>query len=120
VLAGLLRADIVWAETPCQAASEGPNFDARLTPLHIKLSGFVNTRPEASSLGFVKLEIRSYQVTAYFEVVTAEAVDCPQATQGVLLQQIKKRGHFPLVGAKDLLLKIATAAPGTPLTLDGY
>jgi hypothetical protein len=120
ILAGLLQADIVWAETPCQAASESPDFDERLTPLRIKLSGFVNTRPEASSLGFVKLEIRSYQVTAYFEVVTAEAVDCPQATEGVLLQQIKKRGHFPLVGAKDLLLKVATAAPGTPLTLDGY
>ena len=120
VLMGLLQADVAWADTPCQSASESPDFEERLTPLHIKLSGFVNTRPEASSLGFVKLEIRSYQVTAYFEVVTAEAVGCPEATEGVLLQQIKKRGHFPLVGAKDLLLKIATAAPGTPLTLDGY
>lgn len=120
VLASLLQAGILWADTPCQAASESPDFEERLTPLHIKLSGFVNTRPDASSLGFVTLEIRSYQVTAHFEMVTAEAVGCPEATEGVLLQQVKKRGHFPLVGAKDLLLKVATAAPGTPLTLDGY
>ncbi len=120
VFACLVRVSVSSAEVPCLAASESPDFEDRRAPLHIKLSGFVNTRPEASSIGFVKLEIRSYGVTAYFEVVTAEAVDCPQATQGVLLRQIKKRGRFPLIGAKDLLLKIATAAPGTPLTLDGY
>lgn len=113
-------APVAFAETPCLAAWESPNFEERLTPLHIKMSGFVNTRPEESSLGFIKLEIRSHRVSAYFEVVTAEAIACPQATEGVLLKQITRTGNFPLIGDSDLLLKVVTAAPGTPLTLDGY
>jgi hypothetical protein len=85
------------------------------------LSGFINTKPEASSLGFVKLGINAYHTMSYFEVIVAEAPDCPYVTHHMILQQTPEHEiDFHLLGPKALLLKVATAEPGTPLALTGF
>jgi hypothetical protein len=115
-----LPASPIFAELPCLAATETPESEFRQAPFKIKLSGFINTRPEESSLGFVKLGIRAYRVAPNFEVIVAEAIDCPRATHQVILQQTRKHHiDFHLFGPKDLLLKVAAAEPGTPLTIVG-
>jgi hypothetical protein len=109
-----------YAEYPCLAATEAPESEFRQDPLKIKLSGFINTRPEESSLGFVKLGISTYRVSSHFEVIVAEAVDCQRATHEVILQQTRRHNiDFHLFGPRELLLKVASAEPGTPLTIVG-
>lgn len=113
-------APLVFADLPCLAATENPESEFRQEPLKIKLSGFINTRPEESSLGFVKLGIGAYRVSPFFEVIVAEAPDCPRASHNVILQQTRKHQiDFHLFGPKDLLLKVAAAEPGTPLAIVG-
>jgi hypothetical protein len=110
-----------FAEVPCLAASENPSSENRQEPLKIKLSGFINTKPDESSLGLVRLSITSYHMTSYFEVIVAEAIDCPRVTHRMILQKTNQYEiDFHLFGPKTLLLKVATAEPGTPLTLLGY
>ncbi|MCS6925261.1 MAG: hypothetical protein NZ578_05085 [Candidatus Binatia bacterium] len=114
-------ASSTFADSPCLAAAESPESEFRHDPLKIKLSGFVNTKPEASSLGLVKFGISSYRTSAYFEVVVAEAPDCPRASHTVILQQTGKHEiDFHLFGPKALLLKVAAAEPGTPLAIVGF
>ena len=74
--------------------------------------------PDANTLGISKLEICSHQAAVYFEVETADGVDCPQATPGVLMRQLKQRSRFPLVGTKDFVVKTSGAGTGRPLTPD--
>lgn len=114
-------ASATFAGSPCLAAVESPESEFRHDPLKIKLSGFINTKPEASSLGLVKFGISTYRTSAYFEVVVAEAPDCPRASHSVILQQTGKHEiDFHLFGPKALLLKVATAEPGTPLAIVGF
>lgn len=109
------------AGSPCLAAVESPESESRHDPLKIKLSGFINTKPEASSLGLVKFGISTYRTSVYFEVVVAEAPDCPRASHTVILQQTGKHEiDFHLFGPKALLLKVAAAEPGTPLAIVGF
>jgi len=97
-----------------------PGHDTSRDPFRIKLSGFINTKPNEDSVAVVKLGINAYRETYQFEVVKAEAVDNPQVGQHAILQQVGKYPvDFDLVGPKELLSKIGQAEPGTPLTIVG-
>jgi hypothetical protein len=89
-------------------------------PFRIKLSGFLNTKPEEGTRA-IKLGINSFQETYQFELIKAEAVDDPQISQTAILQQAGKYPvDFNLIGPRDLLSKIGQSEPGTPLTIIGF
>ncbi len=109
-----------FAQAPFGLGGDSPESDTSRTPFRIKLSGFINTRPEENSVAVVTLGISRYRETYQFEVVTVEAVDNPRVPQSAILQQVgKHQVDFELVGPQELLSKIAQAPPGTPLALVG-
>lgn len=109
------------AQVPFGLGGDNPESDTSRTPFRIKLSGFINTRPEENSVAVVTLGISKYRETYQFEVVTVEAVDNPRVSQSAILQQVgKHQVDFELVGPQGLLSKIAQAPPGTPLAIVGF
>src|SRR5215813_5536925 len=124
----LLTASVAWAP-PLGLGVGGDNewSENAKTPFRIKLSGVINTQPEEQtlqageqSLGVVTLRVGTFNETYQFEIVTAEALDNPQVSAGMILQKVHKYGvDFELTGPKDLLSKVGQAEPGTPLTLIG-
>jgi len=99
---------------------DGATSDASRTPFKIKLTGFLNTNPEAGSK-VLKLGINDFRETYQFELVKAEAVDDKQIGEGAILQQAGKYAvDFDLVGPRALLSKVGQAEPGTPLTMIGF
>lgn len=109
------------AQVPFGLGGDNPESDTSRTPFRIKLSGFINTRPEEGSVAVVTLGISTYRETYQFEVVTVEAVDNPRISQGAILQQVgKHKVDFEVVGPQELLSKIAQAPPGTPLAIVGF
>jgi hypothetical protein len=101
-------------------AGSSPEDENRKEPLRIKMSGFLNTKPEEGSLAVVTLGISAYNETYQFDVGSLEAPDYPRLSPTILLQRAGKHHvDFNLIGPKDLLSKIGQAEPGTPLALDG-
>jgi len=91
------------------------------TPMKVKLSGFINTKPDEKSLAVLKLSIAMYRETYLFEVVKFEAVDRERVTTRALLENTEEHEvAFELAGPKELLSKVAQAEPGTPLALTGF
>jgi hypothetical protein len=102
-------------------AGSNPSHDTSKTPFRIKLSGFINTKPEGGSAAVVTLGINTYGETYQFEVVKAEAVDDSQVGQHAILQQVRKyQVDFNLIGPQELLSKVGQAEPGTPLAIVGF
>lgn len=109
------------AQIPFGLGGDNPESDTSRTPFRIKLSGFLNTRPEEGSVAVITLGISTYRETYQFEVVTLEAVDNPRISQSAILQQVGKHHvDFDLVGPRELLSKVAQAQPGTPLAITGF
>lgn len=109
-----------FAGSPCLAAVESPESEFRQDPLKIKLSGFINTRPEDESTPVVTLGISTYRETYQFEVVNVEAPDYPRLSSSVILQQVGRHSiDFDLFGPRELLSKIGQAEPGTPFAITG-
>jgi len=119
-----------WAQGgsgPGVGAGENPWSENAKTPFRIKLSGIINTQPEEATLqageetrGIVSLRVGAFNETYQFEIVKAEAIDNPQVSERMILQQVHKYAvDFDLTGPKDLLSKVGQAEPGTPLTLIG-
>jgi hypothetical protein len=107
------------AQMPFGVGGDNPESDNSRTPFRIKLSGFINTRPEEGSVA-VTLRINTYRETYQFEVVSAEAVDNPRVSQNAILQQVGKYPvDFHLIGPNELLSKVAQSQPGTPLAIVG-
>jgi hypothetical protein len=101
--------------------SSRPESEYSRHPLKVKLSGFLNTRPEEGSLALIHLGIAAYQETYQFEVVTLEAVDRERVTPEALLRPTKNREiAYQLTGSRELLSKVAQSQPGTPLTIVGF
>jgi len=101
-------------------SGENPESEFRQEPFKIKLSGFINTKPDEESLAVVTLGIGLYRETYQFEVVKAEAIDYPRVSAHAILQQVRKHTiDFDLIGPKEMLSKIGQAEPGTPLALVG-
>lgn len=96
-----------FAQVPFGLGGDNPESDTSRTPFRIKLSGFINTRPEENSVAVVTLGISKYRETYQFEVVTVEALDNPRISQSAILQQVgKHQVDFELVGPNDLLSKM--------------
>jgi hypothetical protein len=108
------------AQTFGAGAGDNPTSDTSRTPFKIKMSGFLNSKPDEGSTE-VQLGISSYKETYQFALIDVEAVDNPQVSRSAILQQVGKYSvDFDLVGARDLLSKIGQAEPGTPLTIVGF
>jgi hypothetical protein len=98
------------------------------TAFRVKLSGFINTHPDEQTLragehspGVATLRVGAYNQTYQFEVVYAQALDNPQVSAGMILQQLHKYAiDFEVTGPRALLQKVGLAEPGTPLTLIGF
>lgn len=102
-------------------SGERPDSEFRREPFKLKLSGFLNTKPDEHSLAVVTLGIHTYRENYQFEVVHAEAVDDPRISPRALLQQVGKyQVDFNLIGPHKLFSKIAQSPPGTPLAIVGY
>ncbi|HXG18455.1 MAG TPA: hypothetical protein VNN62_05210 [Methylomirabilota bacterium] len=116
----LLFTPCVFAQTFGVGAGENGSSDTSRTPFRIKLSGFLNTRPEEGARG-IKLGISAFQETYDFELIKAEAVDDPHISQTAILQQVGKYPvDFNLIGPRELLSKIGQSEPGAPLLLIGF
>ena len=99
---------------------DGAASDQSRTPFRIKLSGFLNTKPEEGSK-VVKLGISTFGETYQFELVKAESLDDKQIGEGAILQQVGKYPvDFDLIGSRELLSKVSQAEPGSPLALTGF
>jgi hypothetical protein len=99
---------------------DGATSDQSRTPFRIKLSGFLNTKPEEGSK-VLTLGISTFGETYQFELVKAEAVDDKQIGEMAILQQVGKYPvDFDLVGTRDLLSKVGQAEPGSPLAITGF
>src|SRR5262249_52696131 len=98
------------------------------TAFRVKLSGFINTHPDEQTLqagehspGVATLRVGAYNQTYQFEVIYAQALDNPQVSAGMILQQLHKYAvDFEVTGPRGLLQKLGLAEPGTPLTLTGF
>jgi hypothetical protein len=97
-----------------------PDAEESRAPLKVKLSGFINTKPEGDST-VIKLGIGIYRETYQFELVKMEAVDRERTTSQKVLDPTESRDiAYDLTGPKDLLSKIAQSEPGTPLAITGF
>ena len=109
-------------------AQEGGMGTNACPAFRIKLSGFINTHPDEQTLragehsqGVATLRVGAYNQLYQFEVVYAQALDNPQVSASMILQQLHKYAvDFEVTGPRDLLLKLGLAEPGTPLTLIGF
>jgi hypothetical protein len=110
----------VLAQVPGVGSGSNPESENRKEPLKIKMSGFLNTKPEEGSLGVVTLGISAYSETYQFDLGNLEAPDYPRLNSSMILQQVgKHQVDFNLVGPNEMLSKIGQAEPGTPLALEG-
>lgn len=120
VSAFLMPVSSTWAQPAVGGGMDGASSDQSRTPFRIKLSGFLNTKPEEGSK-VLTLGINTFGETYQFELVKAEAVDDKQIGEAAILQQVGKYGvDFDLVGPRDLLSKIGQAEPGSPLAIVGF
>jgi hypothetical protein len=117
----LLLTSVVHAQTFGAGAGENPDSENRREPFKIKMSGFLNSLPDAQSLGLVTLGIRSFNETYKFDISSLEAPDYPQLSSKSILRQVGKHDvDFNVIGPRDLLSKIGQAEPGTPFAIVGY
>lgn len=108
------------AQTGVGIGSSHPDAEGSRTPLKVKLSGFINTKPEGDST-VIKLGIGIYRETYQFELVKMEAVDRERITSQKILDPSESRDiAYDLTGPKELLSKIAQSEPGTPLAITGF
>jgi hypothetical protein len=111
----------VAAQTFGAGAGENPDSEARREPFKVKMSGFLNSKPDEQSLGLVTLGIKSYGETYKFDISALEAPDYPQLSSRAILRQVGKYDvDFNMIGPKDLLSKIGQAEPGTPFAIVGF
>jgi hypothetical protein len=102
-------------------SGSNPESEDRKEPYRLKMSGFLNTKPEEGSLGLVTLGISTFSETYKFDVGNVEAPDYPQLSSSAILRRVGRYSvDFNLVGPRDLLSKIGQAEPGTPLALSGF
>lgn len=102
-------------------SGSNPDSEDRKEPYRLKMSGFINTRPEEGSLALVTLGISTFSETYKFDVGNVEAPDYPQLSSSAILRQVGRYSvDFNLVGPRPLLSKIGQAEPGTPLALSGF
>jgi len=110
----------IFAQTGVGVGSSHPDAEGSRTPLKVKLSGFINTKPEGDST-VIKLGIGIYRETYQFELVKMEAVDRERISSQKILDPSESREiAYDLTGPKDLLSKIAQSEPGTPLAITGF
>ena len=111
----------IWAQPAPGIGASRPESEYSRHPLKVKLSGFLNTKPEEESVAVIHLGIAAYQESYQFEVITLEAVDRERVTPEALLRPTKNRAvAYQLTGPKELLSKVAQSQPGTPLTIVGF
>jgi hypothetical protein len=109
------------AQTFGAGSGSNPESEDRKEPYRLKMSGFLNTKPEEGSLGLVTLGINTFPETYKFDVGNVEAPDYPQLSSSAILRQVGRYSvDFNLVGPRELLSKIGQAEPGTPLALTGF
>src|SRR5262245_13980928 len=117
----LASASVVLAQAWGVGAGSNPESEDRKEPYKIKMSGFLNTKPEEGSIGQVTLGINTFRETYQFDVGSLEAPDYPQLSANTIFRQARKRAvDFNLIGPQDLLSKIGQAEPGTPLAIVGF
>ena len=117
----LLPTSFAHAQTFGAGAGENPDSENRREPFKIKMSGFLNSLPDAQSLGLVTLGIRTFNETYKFDISSLEAPDYPQLSSKSILRQVGKYDvDFNVIGPRDLLSKIGQAEPGTPFAIVGY
>lgn len=121
VVLWFLSASFACAQTFGAGAGENPDSENRREPFKIKMNGFLNSLPDAQSLGLVTLGIRSFNETYKFDISSLEAPDYPQLSSKSILRQVGKHDvDFNVIGPRDLLSKIGQAEPGTPFAIVGY
>ncbi|MGE0682038.1 MAG: hypothetical protein AB7P69_14205 [Candidatus Binatia bacterium] len=102
-------------------SGSNPESEDRKEPYRLKMSGFLNTKPEEGSLGLITLGISTFSETYKFDVGSVEAPDYPQLSSSAVLRQVGRYSvDFNLIGPRELLSKIGQAEPGTPLALSGF
>ncbi|MGE0682037.1 MAG: hypothetical protein AB7P69_14200 [Candidatus Binatia bacterium] len=113
-----------WAHAQGAGAGVGssrPDHEGSRQPLKVKLSGFINTKPEEGSLGVIKLGIGAFRETYQFDLTNVEAVDRERVTPRAIFEATEERDvAFDLIGPRAILSKIAQAQPGTPLAITGF
>ena len=101
---------------------DNPSSEDSRTPFMVRFKGFINSRPDPSSLAVVSMGIAKFNETYQFEVVEVRAVNLPKhiVTSRHILQQTGRYSiDYNLIGPSDLLSKISQAQPGTPLQIEG-
>ena len=107
---------------PFGMGGDNPSSEDSRTPFLVRFKGFINSRPDPSSLAVVSMGIARYSETYQFEVVEVRAVNLPKhiVTSRHILQQTGRFSiDYNLIGPSDLLSKISQAQPGTPLQIEG-
>ena len=105
---------------PFGGGMDGAGSDMSRAPFRIKLSGFLNTKPEEGNK-VLKLGINTFGETYQFELVKVEALDDKQIGEAAILQQVGKYPvDFDLIGSRELLSKVGQAEPGSPLAIVGF
>jgi hypothetical protein len=111
----------IFAQAFGVGSGSNPESEDRKEPYRLKMSGFLNTKPEEGSLGLVTLGISTFRETYKFDVGNVEAPDYPQLSSSAILRQVGRYSvDFSLVGPRELLSKVGQAEPGTPLALSGF
>ncbi|HXG18454.1 MAG TPA: hypothetical protein VNN62_05205 [Methylomirabilota bacterium] len=111
----------VSAQTGVGVGSSRPEHEGSRQPLKVKLSGFINTKPEEGGLGVIKLGIGVFRETYLFDLTNVEAVDRERVTPRAIFEAAEERDvAFDLTGPRNLLSKISQAPPGTPLAITGF
>lgn len=120
----LCFASVSWAYAQGAGVGVGssrPDHEGSRQPLKVKLSGFINTKPEEGSLGVIKLGIGTFRETYLFDLTNVEALDRERVTPRAILEATEERDvAFDLTGPRNMLSKIAQAQPGTPLAITGF
>src|SRR5215470_8362239 len=80
----------VLAQTGVGVGSSHPEAEGSRMPLKVKLSGFINTKPEGDST-VIKLGIGIYRETYQFELVKMEALDRERVTSNKILDPSESR-----------------------------
>jgi hypothetical protein len=109
------------AQTGVGVGSSKPEHEGSRQPLKVKLSGFINTKPEEGSLGVITLGISTFRETYLFDLTNVEAVDRERISAQAILNPTEGREvAYDLTGPRNLLSKIAQSQPGTPLAITGF
>ncbi|MGH9426393.1 MAG: hypothetical protein ACRD2L_08835 [Terriglobia bacterium] len=116
----LVSVSFALAQSAVGGGMDGAGSDSSRAPFRIKLSGFLNTKPEEGNK-VLKLGINTFGETYQFELVKAEALDDKQIGEAAILQQVGKYAvDFDLIGSRALLSKVGQAEPGSPLAIVGF